>query len=162
MYKIYESYEYDSNEYFEYKEEESIPYDIKSLINYKTDKIVEVVDDKNNKTSSEIENYIKLEQKDINEEPNKILNSKYIKDYYEYIFYKNRKYLLDKYNINYKKNKKGIKYWIYKCKFWQKNETSYQKIKKINNKNKNIKSEDAINGFCRAQIKYVIENNNYI
>ena len=68
---------------------------------------------------------------DINDESNNILDSKYIKDYYEYIFYKNRKFILDKNNINYHKNKKGIKYWIYKCQFWRKNEAAYQKTKKL-------------------------------
>ena len=41
----------------------------------------------------------RLEEDDINEESNKILDTKYIKDYHEYIFYKNRKILLDKNNI---------------------------------------------------------------
>ena len=162
MYNIYESYEYDSNDSLEYKEEESIPEDIQSMIKNKTNKKVEIVEDKNNRNCSENHNYIKVEKMDINDESKNILDSKYIKDYYEYIFYKNRKFILDKNNINYQKNKKGIKYQIYKCQFWLKNEATYQKIKKFNNKNKNLKSEDAINGFCRGEIKYIIENNIYI
>ena len=162
MYNIYESYEYDSNDSLEYKEEESIPEDIQSMIKNKTNKKVEIVEDKNNRNCSENHNYIKVEKMDINDESKNILDSKYIKDYYEYIFYKNRKFILDKNNINYQKNKKGIKYRIYKCQFWLKNEATYQKIKKFNNKNKNLKSEDAINGFCRGEIKYIIENNIYI
>ena len=64
--------------------------------------------------------------------------------------------------MNYQKNNKGIKYRIYKCEFWGKNESIYQKIKKINTKNKNIKSSDIINGFCRGEIKYDIENKIYL
>ena len=45
---------------------------------------------------------------DINDELKNILDSKYIKDYYEYIFYKNRKFILDKNNINYQKIKKVL------------------------------------------------------
>ena len=66
---------------------------------------------------------------------------KNIKDSFNYIFYKNRKFILDKNNLRYKQKNNNIRYRIYKCEFWRKNEAQYQKIKKIYNKNKNLKKQ---------------------
>jgi len=76
--------------------------------------------------------------------------------------YKNRKFILDENNLRYQQKNNNIRYKIYKYEFWRKNEAQYQKIKKIYNKNKNLKSNDLINGFCRGEIKYYMDSNNYI
>ena len=69
---------------------------------------------------------------------------------------------MDKNNLRYQQKNNNIRYRIYKCEFWLKNEAQYQKIEKIYNKNKNLKNNDLINRFCRGEIKYYIDNNNYI
>ena len=152
MHNIYETFEDESNDSPESKDDDSIKNIIKKEFKFNNIKKISVDSDNNDKI---LENKIndKPDKKDLIDESNKSLNIKNIKDYYDYIFYNNRKFLLDKNNLNYQKNNKGIKYRIYKCEFWSKNESIYQKIKKINTKNKNIKSSDIINGFCRGEIK---------
>ena len=39
---------------------------------------------------------------------------------------------------------------------------NFQKIKKFSTKNKDLKKEVLINGFFRAEIKYIINKNKYI
>jgi len=161
MYNIYKSYKSDTHDSFESIENESTNIDIKS-IEKNIKKIKEDKDLKiNNNTSEKQINKIEEENK-IKDDFKKVLDSKYIKDCYDYILYKSRKFSLDKNNINYQKRNKGYKYRLYKCEFFHKNEAHYQKIKKIYNKNKNLNNNDSINCFCRGEIKYDINDNNLI
>ena len=157
IYDLYEDFEKDSESE---KEETSKTLEIKDnskSLELKKDKNIKTGNNK--KTSSDNVDDIGC---NIEEDSKKEINAKNIKDSYDYIFYKNRKFILDKNNIRYQQKNKNIRYRIYKCEFWRKNEAQYQKIKKIYNKNKNLKTNDLINGFCRGEIKYYIDNNIYI